>query len=80
MITFRESLNERLQNSNFRKEYEAVQPEMDMLREHNIQIPAKTETPNADTVAALEEGWRIAHDPNAKSYDNISELRKDLDA
>lgn len=32
MKTFRESLNKRLQNPNFRKEYEAIQPEMDIIR------------------------------------------------
>ena len=32
MRTFRESLNKRLQNPNFRKEYEAIQPEMDIIR------------------------------------------------
>lgn len=35
-------------------------------------------TPNADTIAAIEEGWRIAHDPNAESYDSIEDLRKAL--
>ena len=80
MMTFRESLNKRLQNPNFRKEYEAIQPEMNTIRERSTQIPLETKVPNADTIAAIEEGWRIAHDPNAKSYDSIAELRTDLDA
>ena len=32
MITFRDSLNKRLQGEHFRKEYEAIQPEMDIIR------------------------------------------------
>ena len=32
MITFRDSLNKRLQDEHFRKEYEAIQPEMDIIR------------------------------------------------
>lgn len=79
MMTFRESLNKRLQNPEFRKEYEAVQPDINMIRELSTQIPLETKVPNADTIAAIEEGWRIAHDPHAKSYDSIVELRKDLD-
>ena len=32
MRTFRDSLQERLQDENFRKEYEAIQPEMEIIR------------------------------------------------
>ena len=32
MITFRDSLNKRLENENFRKEYADIQPEMDIIR------------------------------------------------
>lgn len=32
MITFRDSLNKRLQDEHFRKEYEAIQPDMDIIR------------------------------------------------
>lgn len=32
MRTFRDSLNKRLQEESFRKEYEAIQPEMDIIR------------------------------------------------
>lgn len=31
MRTFRESLNERLEKESFRKEYDAIRPEMDIL-------------------------------------------------
>lgn len=65
-MTFRESLNKRLQNPNFRREYESIQPEMNTIREHGIQIPLKSEVPNADTAAAIKEEWLIVHDPDAK--------------
>lgn len=32
MITFDDMLNEQLQDPEFRKEYEAIQPEMDVIR------------------------------------------------
>ena len=32
MITFNDMLNEQMQNEGFRKEYEAIQPEMDVIR------------------------------------------------
>lgn len=32
MITFNDILNEQMQNEEFRKEYEAIQPEMDVIR------------------------------------------------
>ena len=33
---------------------------------------------NAETLAALEEAERIAHDPNVKGYDNIDDLKAAL--
>lgn len=30
--------------------------------------------PNAETLAALEEGARVARDPNAKTYSNFQEI------
>lgn len=32
MITFNDMLNEQMQNEEFRKEYESIQPEMDVIR------------------------------------------------
>ncbi len=32
MRTFQESLDKRMENANFRREYEAIQPEMDVIR------------------------------------------------
>ena len=37
------------------------------------------EVPNAETIAAMEEGDRLAHDPNAKSYTDLNDLWKDLE-
>ena len=37
-----------------------------------------TRVPNAETVAAMMEADRIAHDPNVKGYTNLDELFKDL--
>lgn len=39
----------------------------------------KTEVPNKETLEAIEEGRRMALDPNVPSYDNIEDLRKALD-
>ena len=36
--------------------------------------------PNATTLAAMREAERLAHVPNAKSYANVDELLKDLNA
>ena len=35
---------------------------------------------NAETLAALEEGDRIAHDPTVKGYTDMDELRAALEA
>jgi len=44
-------------------------------------IPFKvSRVPNADTLQALEEGCRIARDPNAKGYHNLDDLFRDLRA
>jgi len=34
----------------------------------NNPDPEKPEIPNAETIAAMEEGERIARDPNVKGY------------
>ena len=45
----------------------------------NQGIPFEiTRTPNAETVAAMLEADKIAHDPNVKGYTNLDELFKDL--
>lgn len=49
-----------------------------VIRENGLPFDMRVATPNAETVAAIEEGRRIAHDPAAKSYANVEEMRKAL--
>ena len=50
-----------------------------VIRENRIPfIIEGTHVPNAETIAAMEEGNRIAHDPNWPTYDNLDEMWKDL--
>jgi len=50
-----------------------------VLRERRIPFEiSMPEVPNAETIAAMEEGDRIAHDPQAKRYTDLNELWKDL--
>ncbi len=67
MITFRDSLNKRLQDPNFRKEYEAIQPEMDIIRamvrlrkeQHLTQEDLSKRTGiNQGDISRLERGTR----------------------
>lgn len=67
MITFRGSLNKRMENENFRKEYEDIQPEMDIIRaivkarkEQQItqaELAARTGINQGD-ISRLERGTR----------------------
>ena len=50
------------------------------IREHGIPFSLKLDVPNSTTVAAIEEGRRIAADPNVKSYSSIEELKAALEA
>ena len=50
-----------------------------VVRENRIPfIIEGTHTPNAETIAAMEEGDRVAHDPNWPSYTNLGKMWKDL--
>ena len=49
------------------------------IREKGIPFSLKLEVPNAETVAAIEEGRRIANDPNVKGYTSMDDLKKALD-
>ena len=50
-----------------------------VVRENRIPfIIEGTHVPNAETIAAMEEGNRIAHDPNWPTYDNLDKMWKDL--
>ena len=48
------------------------------VREYRIPFEVGAERPNAETIAAIEEGRRLAADPNAPRYSNMSELREAL--
>lgn len=37
------------------------------------------ETPNADTIAAIEEVQRLKTNPNKKTYNSFAEILEDLD-
>ncbi len=50
-----------------------------MIRENGIPFELKLGEPNSITVAAIEEGRRIAKDPNIKGYTNINDLREALE-
>ncbi len=49
-----------------------------VIRENGLPFDMRVETPNAETIAAIEEGRRIARDPNVKGYSSIEELRTAL--
>ena len=50
-----------------------------IVRENRIPFIIEGEhVPNEETIAAMEEGERIARDPNAKRYTDLDELWKDL--
>ena len=49
------------------------------VRENKIPFEVSRNMPNALTLAAFEEGNRIAYDKNVKSYKDISSLREALE-
>ena len=50
------------------------------IREHGIPFSLKLDVPNSTTAAEIEEGRRIAGDPNVKGYSSIEELKAALEA
>ena len=50
------------------------------IKEQGILSPLKLEKYNKETIEALEEGRKIAKDPNAKGYHKVDELKKALDS
>lgn len=48
--------------------------------QHGIPFEIVMQTPNEETVAAMLEAKRIAHDPNAKKYSSAAELFAELGA
>ena len=49
------------------------------IRENGIPFDLKLNVPNETTIAAIEEGRKIAHDKNAKGYKNMEDLKAALD-
>lgn len=50
------------------------------LREGKIPFDISLSKPNKETIAAMLEGERIAHDPSVKGYTDLDELFADLKA
>ena len=52
-----------------------------IVRENRIPfIIEGTHVPNAETIAAMEEGDRIANDPTRKRYHSLEEFWKEMDS
>lgn len=49
------------------------------IRENGIPFALKLDTPNSLTIAAIEEGRKIAYDDTVKGYSNIDDLKKALE-
>ena len=49
------------------------------IREHGSPFPLKLDEPNETTVAAIEEGRRLAADPHGKGYTTMEDLRAALE-
>lgn len=49
------------------------------IRENGIPFNLKLEIPNNTTIAAIEEGRKIAQDTDIKGYSNIDDLKKALE-
>lgn len=48
------------------------------LREGRIPFDISVGRPNKETIAAMLEAERIAHDPNVKHYSDVEEALKEL--
>ncbi len=48
------------------------------LRAGGFPFDVKLEQPNKETIAAMLEAERIAHDPNAKRYSDVEEVLREL--
>ena len=49
------------------------------IREQGIPFSVKLNKVNKETIAVIEEGRKIAKDPNAKGYHSVDELKKALE-
>ena len=50
------------------------------VRYNGIPFEMRLETPNAETIAAMEEADRISRDPNVKKYSDVKEFLSELRA
>ena len=48
------------------------------IRENRIPFELRLNVPNATTVAAIDEGRKLAYDKNVKGYDNMADLKAAL--
>ena len=48
------------------------------IRDQCISFPITQRSPNAETIAAIEEGRRIASDPKTRVFTNMEDLIKEL--
>lgn len=49
------------------------------IRENGIPFALKLDVPNKKTAVAIEEGRRIAYDSSVKDYNNVSDLKSELE-
>ena len=49
-----------------------------VIRTNGIPFELVIETPNAETIAAMEESRRIAPDPDVKRFTNVDDLMASL--
>lgn len=49
------------------------------IRENGIPFDLKLDLPNIETTQAIEEGRKLAVDPNTKKYSSMEELKVALD-
>ena len=50
------------------------------IREHKIPFEIKLTVPNAETLAAIEEGERLLNDPKIKRFASVEELFEELNS
>ena len=49
-----------------------------VIRTHSIPFDIKTDIPNDDTLAAIEEVRELKNNPNAKAYNSFAELLEEV--
>jgi len=49
-----------------------------VIRENGLPFDMRIERPNLETIDAIEEGRKMAHDSKTKSFANVVELKKAL--